>query len=121
MAAWLLLTFFIGLHKNVIHQIDNKNEWLLLSASFTAKFGLVFALTLKNAFSQRFHFKANRKNIGSSKNCIRDFQNSPPFQRSTCFYETINGNFERFQYFNFETEFLKNEKLFKKLEYHFLS
>ena len=37
--------------KKVIHQIDRKNEWLLLSASFTAKFGLVFALTLENTFS----------------------------------------------------------------------
>ena len=37
--------------KNVIHQIDRKNGWLLLSASFTAKFGLVFVLTLENAFS----------------------------------------------------------------------
>ena len=34
--------------KNVIHQIDSKNEWLLLSASFTAKLELVFALTLEN-------------------------------------------------------------------------
>ena len=30
--------------------------------------------------------------------------------RSACFYVTISGNFERFQYFNF----------FKKLEYRFL-
>ena len=37
--------------KNVIHQIDSKNEWMLLSASFTAKFRLVFVLTLENAFS----------------------------------------------------------------------
>ena len=37
--------------KNVIHQIDSKNERLLLSASFTAKFGLAFVLTLENAFS----------------------------------------------------------------------
>ena len=37
--------------KNVIHRIDSKNGWLLLSASFTAKFGLVFVLTLENAFS----------------------------------------------------------------------
>ena len=36
---------------NVIHQIDSKNEWLLLSASFTAKFGLVFVLTMENTFS----------------------------------------------------------------------
>ena len=28
--------------KNVIHQIDSKNGWLLLSASFTANFWLVF-------------------------------------------------------------------------------
>ena len=69
MAAWLLLTFlyvytinevlYIPLSrikeyrylKNVIHQIDSKNEWLLLSASVTAKFGLVFVVTLENAFS----------------------------------------------------------------------
>ena len=69
MAAWLLLNFSICLHnqlssihsitrikeyrclKNVIHQIDSKNEWLLLSASFTAKFGLVFLLTLEKIFS----------------------------------------------------------------------
>ena len=37
--------------ENVIHQIDSKNEWLLLPASFTATFGLVFVLTLENAFS----------------------------------------------------------------------
>ena len=37
--------------KNVIHQIDSKNGWLLLSAGFTAKFELVFVLTLENAFS----------------------------------------------------------------------
>ena len=44
--------------KNVIHQIDSKNgqvTWLL-SASFTAKVAWVFVLTLKNAFSQMFHF-----------------------------------------------------------------
>ena len=69
MAGWLLLTFLMCLHnqlsciiycinveeyrclENVIHQIDSKNEWLLLPASFTAKFGLVFVLPLENAFS----------------------------------------------------------------------
>ena len=69
MVAWLLLTFLICLHnqlssihyitdikeyrclKNVIHQIASKNEWLLLSARFTEKFGLTFVLTLENAFS----------------------------------------------------------------------
>ena len=37
--------------KNVIDQIDSKNEWLLLSASFTEKFRSVFIFTLENAFS----------------------------------------------------------------------
>ena len=37
--------------KNVIYQIDSKNESLLFSACFSAKFGLVFALTLENSFS----------------------------------------------------------------------
>ena len=37
--------------KNVIHQIDSKNGWLLFSASLRAKFGLVFVVTLENAFS----------------------------------------------------------------------
>ena len=33
---------------------------------------------------------------------------------------TISGSFERFQYFNLETDFLENENLFQKLEYRFL-
>ena len=37
--------------KKMIYQIDSKNEWLLLSAGFTAKFGLVFVLTLENGYS----------------------------------------------------------------------
>ena len=35
--------------KNVIHQIDSKDEWLLLSVSFTAKFEFFFVLTFENA------------------------------------------------------------------------
>ena len=65
MAGWLLLIFLMFTQsikfytfyyqyiclKNVIHQKDSKNRWLLLSASFTAKFGLVYVLTLEKAFS----------------------------------------------------------------------
>ena len=79
---------------------ETENERTLLLASFTRNFlnvELVFVLTQDNAFSRRFHFKANRKSIFSSKK--RDFQNSPPFKRSVCFYVTIAGNFEYFQYF----------------------
>ena len=57
MAAWLLLIIFIclnsqlsSIHSITIYQVDRKNDWLLLSAGFTAKVGLVFVLTLENAF-----------------------------------------------------------------------
>ena len=55
------------------------------------------------------------------KNGTRDFQNSPPFDRSACFYVTITENFKRFQYFNFETDFLENENLFQKTGVPFFS
>ena len=54
------------------------------------------------------------------KNATRDFQNSPLFERSTCFYLTISENFERFEYFNFGTNFLENEGLFRKTGAPFL-
>ena len=34
----------------MIHQIDSENECLLLSARFTAKFEMVYVVTLENAF-----------------------------------------------------------------------
>ena len=63
--VWQLLTFFKCLHNQLssfnsiiiqmsekrVHQIDSKNEWLLLSVTFTAKLELVFVLTFENAFS----------------------------------------------------------------------
>ena len=33
------------------YQLDSKNEWLLLPATFTAKLELAFVLTFENAFS----------------------------------------------------------------------
>ena len=93
--------------------------------SFQKVYGKIwvgFVLTLENAFSQRFHFEANRKSIDSSKkNGARDFQDNPPFKRSACFYVTISGNFDRFQYFNFEPDFLENENLFQKTVVPFFS
>ena len=43
-----------------------------------------------------------------------DFQYSPPFERSACFYVTIRENFKCFQYFNFQIDFLENENFFQK-------
>ena len=65
MQGWLILTFFVYLHNqlssfnSIIVQmskkrdssVDSKNEWLLLSATFTAKRELVYVLTFENAFS----------------------------------------------------------------------
>ena len=97
----------------MIHQVSSKNERLLLSVTITAKLELDFALS-ENGFSKSFHFKANRKSMGSSKSGTRDFQNSPPFERSVGFYVTISESLKRFQYFNFETNFLENKNLFQK-------
>ena len=63
--GWLRLTVFMYLHNQLrsfnsiivqmsekrVHQIDSKNEWLLLSVTLTAKLELVFLLTFENAFS----------------------------------------------------------------------
>ena len=70
--------------------------------------------------AQKFHFRSNRKRKVSLENSARDFQYIPLFQRSACFYVKITGHFDCFQYFNFETNFLKKENLFKKLNYRFL-
>ena len=90
--------------------------------SFTAKFGLVFVLTLENAFSYRFHFiKATEGTEILLKNGTRYFQNSSPFKKSACFCVKISGNFERFQYLNFETGFLESKNLFQKIGVSFFS
>ena len=85
--------------------------------TFTAKFGLVFVLTQENALSQRFHFIAKERTWILLNNGTRDFQNGLPFERSVCVYVTTT---ECFHYFTFETNFLKNGNLFKKLEKRFL-
>ena len=58
--------------------------------------------------------------MGSSKKPPRDFQNTPPFERSACFCLTTIGNFECFHYFYFERNFLKKENLFQKTGVPFL-
>ena len=96
----------------LIHQIERKLAIAPFS-NFYDKIWFGFCLYTWKPFSSEisFHFKTNRKSIGSSKNGTRDFQNSPPLERSACFYPTITGNFERFQCCNFKANFLKNENL----------
>ena len=95
--AWLLLTFFIKFYAFYCQTLKNKmlekggssnrqKKRLLLSPSFTTKFVFVFVLSQESAFSQRFYFEANRKSWVLLKIGTRDFQNSPPFGISACFF-----------------------------------
>ena len=81
--------------KYVIHQIGSKNEW-------------------KTLFLRSFILKPTEIAWFLLKNGTRDFENSPLFERSACFYVTISENFKLFQYYNFEIDFLENENLFIK-------
>ena len=64
------------------NQIDCKN------VSFTGK---------RFSFQRGFISKLTERAQVILKNSTRNFQNSPPFERSACFYVTISGNFELFQ------------------------
>ena len=44
-------SIIVQISEKRVHQIDSKDEWLLLSVIFTAKLELVFVLTFENAFS----------------------------------------------------------------------
>ena len=83
----------------MIHGINIENDGLLLIKRFFL--GIVF--------------QSEQKELGSSRKRYLCFQNSLPFKRSACFYVTISGNLERFQYFNFKTDFLENKNLFEKI------
>ena len=59
MQGWLLLhnqlssfnSIIVQMSEKRVHQIESKNEWLLLSVAFMAKLELVFVLTFEKAFS----------------------------------------------------------------------
>ena len=72
-------------------------------------------------FLRGFIFKPTGRAWVLLKNGTRDFQNSPPCESLACFYVTISESFKRFQYFNFETDFLENEDLFQKTGVPFFS
>ena len=96
--------------------ITQKHIFLLFVARvlFEAVFFLWVSLTQESIFSQVFHFKANKESL-SSKKRYQKCSNRRPFKISAYFYVKIAENVERFQYFHFETNFLKNENLFQIL------
>ena len=89
------------------YQIDRK--WTV--AHFRKFYNKIWVVFFQEKAFCRFYFQAKRTSIGSFKNGTRDFQKSPLFERPTCFYVVMTENFERFQYFNFETSFQKNKNL----------
>ena len=100
----------------VIHEIDKKNERLLFKVTFAANLGWFLSRQRKTLCLRCFILKSTGRAWILLKNTTRDFQNSPPFERCACFYVTITENFKGIQYFNFETNSLKNENLFQKLK-----
>ena len=74
----------------------------------------------KTHFVRVFILKPIERALVLLKSGTRDFQNSLPFERSACFSVTINESFKRFQYFNFETNFLENKILLQKTRVPFL-
>ena len=66
---------------------------MFLSASFTAKYQLVYVLTQEKTFYIGLILKPTEKVWVLLKSGTREFQNSPLFERVACFYVTISGNF----------------------------
>ena len=85
---------------------------VLFSGRFAAKFELLFVLTWKTLFLRGSILKPTERTEAFLKSGTRDFQNSLPFEKSACFYVAVSENFERFRFFNFETNFLVKENLF---------
>ena len=119
--AWLLLFFFMFTQSmfwvQKLEKVDSSSRLKMNGCSFQQ----VLRQNLSCFLSE------NRKMIFLSfilnpteraqvylKYDSRDFQNYSPFERSAYFYVTIPGNFVCFQYFDFETNFKKNENLFQK-------
>ena len=66
-----------------------------------------------------FIFKPTERPKVLLKHGTRDFQNSPPLERSACFYVTTSENFGHFQYF--EPDFLENKNFLQKTGLLFFS
>ena len=95
------------------------NRWSF-QQSFTPKFGLFFVLTLEKDFSERFHFKANRKSKGSSKKITRVFKIALRLRGRPIFRWQSEEISNVFNTLTLRQIFWKTKTFFKKLEYRFL-
>ena len=105
----------------MIHEVGSKNEWFLLSVTFTAKLKLDFVLILENLFSESFHFKANRKSICSSKKAVLGiFKIALRLRdRHVFIWQSVKVS-NVFNTLTLKQIFRKTKTFFKKLEYRFL-
>ena len=136
--AWLLLTFFVCLHNQLqfytfYHRVlkrvqmfeesdswNRREKWMVAPFSkFSGKIWVGFCLNNGKRFPRGFILKPIERAYVLLKNRTRDFPNGPPFERLAYFYVPISGNFERLQYFNFETDFLQIENIFQKIPYRY--
>ena len=91
---------------------------MLLLVSFTAKLAFFFLLRFENVFPYSFHFKANRKSIGS-KTVLGIFKIALRFRdRHIFMWQSVKVS-NVFNTSKFETNFLENENLFQKTEARF--
>ena len=132
MAGWLLLIVLICLHNQLISilSINITDVWEMWFIKSTVKMNGCF---FQQVLRQNFSFCLNTGKLFCRglipterawvflKNGTRDFQINPPFERSACFYVTSSENFEHFQCFNFETDFLENQNFSQKTGVPFFS
>ena len=99
--------------KNVIHQIDSKNEWLLLSVTFTAKLGLVFVLTFENAFSK----KLSVWEIFSTLTLIQIFWKTKTFFKKLEYHFLVETRSKKDWKHHFHSKLLCQKPMFKEIEW----
>ena len=93
-----------------VWKMYSNNEWLLFSASFRAKYWLIFFLEV--LFQSQQSIGSFKKQLVILKILL--------FLRNRHVFMQQSLSFKCFQYFNFETNFLKDDKLFQKAGIPFL-
>ena len=95
---------------------------MFLPASFTGNIWVGFCLSTETAFSYRFHFKDNRKGIGSSKETVLEiFKMAIRLRDRHVFMWQSVEILNVFNTLILKQKFWKTKTFFKKLEYRFLT
>ena len=101
----------------MIHQIDSKNEWFLLSVSFMTEFGLVLSYHWKKVFLRGFILKPTErffcKTVLEISKTVLHLRDRHVFMWQSV--EILNV----FSSLSLKPIFSKTKTFFKKLEHHF--